>query len=849
MASPANAPARDVLTQEEAAARAARVSNCRYALDLDFLAGAATYKGRVTITFDLSGDGDLFFDHRGKTIHRLTVNGRETQYQWNNVRLTLPAAALATRNEVVIEYEHDYDHTGDGLHYFKDPEDGEEYLYTNFEPYEAHRLFPCFDQPDIKAAYTVSVTAPAAWEVIANGRETAAQPAADGRTLHRYEETKPFSTYLFAIIAGPYQVFRDEHQGIPLGLYCRKALAKYFDPDELFTLTKQGFDFYNEFFAYPYPFGKYDQVWVPEFNAGAMENVGAVTFTEHYVFRDPPTDTQRKARAETLLHEMAHMWFGDLVTMRWWNDLWLNESFASYMSYLAMVSATRFTDAWAEFNAGMKNWAYRQDQLVTTHPIAGQVRDTEETFLNFDGITYGKGASVLKQLVATIGLEGFREGMRRYMQRYQFNNATLAEFLRALEDGSGRELSNWAKLWLETPSLNTLGSTWESDGERITRLAVTQTAPPEYPTIRPHQMEIGLLRERNGSLEVEALPFHLDSTEGEVEAARGKAVPSLVFPNYNDHAYAKIALDGASVAWVRDNLDRVSDPLMRQLLWQALWDMTRDQQLPATEFVALAGAKIQTETHLDLVESVLGRIYATLSRYIPDDRRAAAFHDFFTIAWNMLHRVPEGDPQITWARAAIGVAISPDDARQAARLADGQDVVPGFTVDQDMRWDIAIRYVILDLEGAAARVAEERRRDPSDRGDRAALRAETAAPTAEAKARAWERINGEGYGSMHQTVAAMSGFWSYAQREMLRPYIEPFFEQVVQVYETKEKEYAQRYFNNMFPSVYVERPLLERSERLLTDAGGRFSSLDRQIKESNDDLQRAIRCREFAARS
>ncbi len=362
------ASARDVLTQAEAEARAARISNCAYTITLELTKGSPTYDGDVTITFEDSGGGDTFFCFRGKTIHRYEVNGQSVEPTWNGYRLEIPGSALSAQNRIHILYTNDYDHGGDGFHQFTDPQDGEEYLYTNFEPYESHRLFPQFDQPDIKAVYTVTVTAPAEWEIVHNSAESGRATAGDGRTIHRFEPTARFSTYLFCLVAGPYHVFRDEHRGIPLGLFCRKSMAEYFDTGEVYTITKQGLDFFADFFDYPYPFGKYDQIFCPEFNAGAMENVAAVTFHENSIFRDPPTDSQRRRRAEVILHEMAHMWFGDLVTMKWWNDLWLNESFAEYMAFLSMTSATRFVHGWQDFNASVKNWAYRQDQLVTTHP-------------------------------------------------------------------------------------------------------------------------------------------------------------------------------------------------------------------------------------------------------------------------------------------------------------------------------------------------------------------------------------------------------------------------------------------------------------------------------------------------
>ncbi len=839
-------PTRDVLTQQEAESRAARVSNVSYQLSISLTRGSPTYRGDVTIHFGDSGTGDLFLDLRGRTIETLTVNGADVAPNWTGYRLTLPGEALAPVNTVHLVYENEYDHTGDGLHQFVDPEDGQEYIYTNFEPYEAHRLFPCFDQPDIKATYDLSVETPGEWVVIANGRQTNTESRGDSRALHTFEKTKPFSTYLMAMVAGPYHAFHDEHNGLPLGLFCRESMVKHIDIDELFTLTKQGMDFFQEFFAYPYPFGKYDQVWVPEFNPGAMENVAAVTHHENYIFRDPPTENQRRTRAETVLHEMAHMWFGNLVTMKWWNDLWLNESFATYMSFLALTGATRFTDAWKAFNSDIKSWAYRQDQLVTTHPIAGTVDDTDQTFLNFDGITYGKGASVLKQLVAAIGLDAFREGMRRYFQRYQFGNATLDQFLDTLGEGAGRDLRAWAKVWLETPSLNTIGASWESDGARITQMSVSQTAPAEYPTLRPHHIEIGLIREDNGALTAEAIAADVDGAETEIPDARGKAAPQLVFPNYNDHAYAKIKLDDASVAYVRGNLDRITDPLLRQSLWSSLWDMVRDQQLTSTDFLALAGDKVRAEHDLSLVQSIIDRCLGALGRYVPDSKRDASFHAFFEVARAALQAAAAGDEQITWARALIGSAVTPDDLAYVTRIADGDITIAGLNLDQDMRWGIAVKNVGYGVPGARERIAAERERDPSDRGQRNQLRADAAEPSAEVKTAAWERFTTEGYGSLALNSAAMSGFHWYPQKDLLAPYTERFFADVRPVFEGHTKEYASAFFHNLFPGYRVEQAVLDRSERLLADTGDDNLLLTRMLREGNDDLVRAIKCRAFA---
>ncbi len=840
------AEARDNLTQADAEARAARVRHCDYTLDLQLTRAAATYRGDATLRFDASGEGDLFLDFRGKTIESLEVNGSKVEPRWNGFRLWLPGNALAASNTARVVYENEYDHEGDGFHQFVDPEDGEEYLYSNFEPYESHRLFPQFDQPDIKGTYTLSVTAPAQWVVLHNSR-AASVSETGGRKRWQFERTKPFSTYLFALVVGPYHEARDSHQDTEIGLFCRKSLAKHMDTDELFELTKQGLDFFASFFDFPYPFGKYDQVFVPEFNAGAMENVGLVTHNEYMIFRDPPTENQRRGRAETLLHEMAHMWFGDLVTMRWWNDLWLNESFATYMSYLCMDSATRFKTGWEDFASSIKNWAYRQDQLVTTHPIAGQVEDTDQTFLNFDGITYGKGASVLKQLVAAIGMDGFREGMRHYFRTHAYGNATLAQFLESLEKGSGMGLKEWARLWLETPSLNTIGTRWEVDGDRLTSLVVTQTAPPEYPTLRPHRLDVGLVRDTGGELEVTALPVTIREAETDLPEARGLPAPSLVFPNYNDLGYAKVALDERSLAFVREHLDRIDDTLLRLQLWASLWNMVRDQQLKSTDYLSLVRSKVVSETMPELVEAVTNNAIAAIGRYVPEEWRDREAHAFAETAWAALKAATSNDLQIIWARALIATASVPEHLDLIGRLADGLETVPGFAVDQDMRWNIAARHVAFGVPGAAERVKAESERDPSDRGVRARLRAETAAPDPAVKTAAWEKFLGEGYGSLYLTSAAMSGFnWAH-QRELLEPYVEKFFSAVAEVFRKRDKEFATDFYRFLAPAYRVDRETLARGERLVASVGDELPVLVRTAREANDDLLRAIRCREYAA--
>ena len=829
----------DRLTRDEAEARAERVSDVAYAIDLEFEVGAKAFRGDTTVTFEHRG-GALFLEWIGGRIERFEVNGAVTDPRWDGVRISLPADALADgRNEVRVVYERPYDHTGEGLHQFVDPADGNEYLYTQFEPYSAHRVFPCFDQPDIKATYTVSVTAPAGWRVVTSGRPAGTEQAADGRTRHLFAETAPFSTYLLAVCAGPFHVVTDEHEGIPLGLLCRASLAGHLDAEPLFDLTKRGLDFFSSFFDQPYPFGKYDQVFVPEFNWGGMENVATVTYTDTVVFRDPPTEDQLRRRAEYFMHEMAHMWFGDLVTLRWWSDLWLNESFASFVGYMAL-ERVGWSAVWQDFNYRMKLWAYREDQRPTTHRIADDVPSTAETFLNFDGITYGKGASVLKQLVAAIGEDAFRDGMRTYFRRHRFGNASLADFLAALQEGSGIDLVHWAARWLKAPSLNTIAAEWEEEGGTITRFDLVQTAPEEHPVLRPHTLEVGL----TSGGRTRAIPVAFDRDRHSVDDAVGLPAPDFVYPNVGDFAYAKVALDPVSLDWARRELGTIDDPLLRLQVWSSLWEMVRDGRWPSVDYLDLVRRVLVADADPTIVQMVAATATAAIGRYVPEDRIDAEAHRFVTAARKAIDLAPPGDMRVLWARALLRLAVTPEDARLAASLVDVP--LPGLAVDQDMRWTVAIRWMALGLDGAAERLASEASRDDSDRGRRAVLTARAAAPDPAAKDDVWERLHNHGYDSLALAMAAAAGFWRRRQRAIVEPFVPRFFENLPGLFDEWEAEAARSYYRTFFPDYRIEASTREAVAGVLArpEVG---PMLRRLLVETDDDLRRAITAREVAA--
>src|SRR3954470_8300777 len=568
------------LTREEAATRAALLDVSSYAIDLDLTTGDKTFASTTTIRFTCREPGaETFADLVDAIVHEITLNGRrlDEASAYQNSRITL--SDLQAENELVVRADCTYSHSGEGLHRFVDPVDSRIYLYTQFEVPDARRVFTTFEQPDLKSVFTWTVTAPAGWKVVSNAPTPEPEALGDEKELWSFPETKRMSTYVPALIAGEYHEHLDSYEGkngtIPLGHYCRQALVEHLDTDELLKMTRQGFEFFEEAFDFPYPFEKYDQLYVPEYNAGAMENAGAITLRDEYLPRSRQDAAFYEFRCSVILHEMAHMWFGDLVTMRWWDDLWLNESFAEWACYHAAVDNTSYTESWTGFTNARKNWALRQDQLPSTHPIAADNYDLHAVEVNFDGITYAKGASVLKQLVAWVGLDAFLVGLRQYFRDHAYANSEFVDLLTALEKASGRELDAWAKEWLQTAGVNTLAPAFEVDADgAYMSPRVLQSAHADQPTLRRHRLGIGLYDEVEGRLvRRDYLEIDVEGPETEVPALAGVRQPDLLLLNDQDHAFAKIRLDERSLATVTGGLSKLDDSLARALVWSAAWDM------------------------------------------------------------------------------------------------------------------------------------------------------------------------------------------------------------------------------------------------------------------------------------
>jgi aminopeptidase N len=826
------------LTHDEAVARAALLDIHSYVVELD-LTGEDDFAATTTVSFACREPGAAtFVEIRPLELTEAVLNGTPlavSDLADNRLSLT----GLAAENRLVVRARMAYSHTGEGLHRFIDPEDGAVYLYGQSFLDDAQRMFACFDQPDLKATLRLSVTAPPEWEVAGNGIGTNVAP---GRW--EFEPTPLISTYLVSLIAGPYHVLRDSHDGIPLALYCRRALATHLDKDaaELFDLTKACFDRYHALFGVRYPFGGYGQAFVPEFNAGAMENPGIVTFREEFVFRSAVTESERELRGQVIAHEMAHMWFGDLVTMRWWDDLWLNESFAEYMGHRILVEATRFTQAWTDFAIARKGWGYADDQSPSTHPVApAGVADTSLALLNFDGISYAKGAAVLRQLAVWIGDDAFIAGLRDHFRAHAFGNATLADLLAALSTASGRELAGWAEAWLRRAQVNTLRPEVTLDAEgRYAEVTIVQTAPPAYPTLRPHRVGVGVY---SGGFRRERLMVDLDPTldngRTPVPVLTGVPAGDLVLVNDDDLTFAKVRFDPASRAALPQTLPTLTDPLARAVVWAAMNDAVRDGETPASELIALCGAALPTETTLSLFRDVIGfAVHRAVDRYLPVSQQLVARAVLVRACRRALDSAePAGSLQLVAARGYLAAA-GPDEVGDLRGWLDGTTAPPGLQVDAELRWAVLTRLCVLGATGEGE-IAGEYERDHTAAGLEHAARCRAARPDPVAKAEAWRIIVEDDELSNRLVVAAAEGFWQPLQGELTRPYVRRFFTEMPAMASRRTPNMVSGVLEPAYPRYAVEQSTVEWSEELLARKDI-APALRRCVVDKTDDLRRAL---------
>ncbi|EFG06888.1 Aminopeptidase N, partial [Streptomyces clavuligerus] len=794
------------LTREEAQERARLLTVHAYEIDLD-LSGAqegGLYRSVTTVRFDCAEpNAESFLDLVAPAVHEVVLNGKsiDVAAYFRDSRITLPHLHQGP-NEVTVVADCSYTNTGEGLHRFVDPVDDQAYLYTQFEVPDARRVFANFEQPDMKATFRFTVKAPEGWTVISNSPTPEPQD-----NVWRFEATPRISTYITALIAGPYHSvhssYEREGQSVPLGIYCRPSLAEHLDSDAIFEVTRQGFDWFQEKFDYAYPFAKYDQLFVPEFNAGAMENAGAVTIRDQYVFRSKVTDAAYEVRAETILHELAHMWFGDLVTMEWWNDLWLNESFATFTSIACQASApgSRWPHAWTTFANSMKTWAYRQDQLPSTHPIMAEIRDIDDVIVNFDGITYAKGASVLKQLVAYVGEDAFFQGVRAYFKEHAFGNTVLSDLLGALETTSGRDLKTWSGKWLETAGINVLRPEIEVSPEGvITSFAVRQEAPALPPgakgeaTLRPHRIAIGFYdADAAGKLvRTERFELDVDGELTEVPVPAGTRRPAVVLLNDDDLSYAKVRLDEESLKVVTERLGDFADSLPRALCWASAWDMTRDGELAARDYLELVLSGIGKESDIGVVQSLHRQVKLAIDQYAAPEWRELGLTRWTDATLERLRAAePGSDHQLAWARAFAATARTPLQLDLLRALLDGTETIEGLAVDAELRWTFVERLAATGVVGEDG-IAAEYERDRTAAGERHAETARAARPDAGAKAAAWTAVVESSDLPNAKQEAVIAGFVQTDQRELLAPYAEKYFAVVQEVWAARSPEMAQQ---------------------------------------------------------
>ncbi|WP_405582730.1 aminopeptidase N [Streptomyces sp. NBC_01092] len=845
------------LSRDEARERAALLSVDGYDVSLDVRSalddgdsedGAPrTFRSVTTIRFRCSEPGATSFaDLIAPSVTAVSLNGKDLDPSevFDGARITLED--LAADNELVVDAQCAYSRTGEGLHRFVDPEDGEVYLYTQYEPADSRRVFANFEQPDLKAPFRFEVRAPQEWTVWSNG----AGELADG--VWKFAETKPISTYITCVVAGPYHYVTDSYERtfadgttlrIPLGAMCRKGLAPYFDADDIFLVTKQGLDFFHDHFDYPYPFGKYDQAFVPEYNLGAMENPGMVTFREEFVFRGKVTQASYEGRANVILHEMAHMWFGDLVTMVWWDDLWLKESFADFMGTFANVGATRFKNAWITFANRRKAWAYRADQLPSTHPITADIRDLQDAKLNFDGITYAKGASVLKQLVAYVGQDAFLEGARRYFKRHAYGNTQLGDLLSVLEETSGRDMSAWARSWLQTAGVNSLTPQVLLDSEgRVSELAVVQEAAESHPELRPHRVAVGLYRRgAQGALERYArAEVDVDGPRTLVTELVGTEAPELVLVNDDDLTFCKTRFDETSLATLRAALGDMTDPLARALCWSALWNMTRDALLPAREFIDLVLKSAHRESDIGVLQMLHAWAESALTHYVAPQWREQGTRLLAQGAMEQLYAAePGSEHQLAWARFFARVTDEPG-FELLTGLLDGSATVEGLDVDQELRWvllDTLATYGVVGEKELAAELA----RDDTASGRRHQVRCLAARPSEAVKAQAWAQVVESDALSNALVEATIAGFVQPSQRELLAPYADRYFAAIERVWSERSIQIGMDVVRGLFPGLQQSQATLDATDAWLAAHEDAAPALRRLVLEARDDLARGLR--------
>jgi len=836
------------LTRVEAQERKALVDVQSYNVTLDLTTGDEVFLSTTEVNFAAKAGASTFIDHLSRTVRSVTLNGTELDPAVVNDGVRIQLDSLADENTLVVVSDAEYTNTGEGLHRFVDPVDGEVYLYSQFEVPDSRRVFAVFEQPDLKATFQFTVIAPANWAVVSNSPTPVADPVlGTDKAVWSFSPTPVLSSYVTALVAGPYDVITSELTSrdgrvIPLGIYARKSLFEYLDADYIFEKTRQGFTYFEEKFDFAYPFEKYDQLFVPEFNAGAMENAGAVTFTETYVFRSKVTDAVKERRVITILHELAHMWFGDLVTMKWWNDLWLNESFAEWASTMAAAEATEWTEAWTTFQAMEKSWAYRQDQLPSTHPVVATINDLEDVLVNFDGITYAKGGSVLKQLVAWVGIDAFFAGVAAYFKKNAYGNTELTDLLSELEVTSGRDLSGWSALWLETAGVNTLRPDVKTTNDgTITSFSIVQTAEIDYPTIRPHRLAIGFYSlEGKKLVRTDRFEIDVNGEKTDVAALVGRKKPDLLLINDDDLAYAKIRLDPASLEVAIEHLADIENPLARAIVWGSVWDSTRDAETAASDYVRLVLGNIATETESTTIRTTLGQLTTVARLYVDPAKRAETIEHVGDELWKLASSAKAGtDAQFQFVKFFANIASTPAHVATLKGLRDGSIALDELEIDTDLAWEIleglAVNGAVGAVEIDAALAA-----DNTSNGQQAAARTRAALPTAADKLAAFRSIvaSDELPNAIVRQTAV--GFQHVNDPAALGQLVDAYFEMLTAVWKDRTHSIAETLVVGLYPTPLASNELVAATQSWLV-SNPETPALRRLVTENLAGVERALK--------
>ncbi len=857
------------ITRTEAAERSQRITTHSYTVTID-LSGrvpdagdydpTATFVSTSTVRFDSTG-GDSYLNLIAERVLAADLDGQPLPPE-SLVDHKLHFSTDPGQHELTVSALCRFSRTGEGLHRFVDPVDEAVYCYSQLETADARRMYACFEQPDLKATFALTVIAPDRWTVLSNSPAVEPTPVEGGLGRWEFAPTPPISTYITALIAGGFHTVTDSYPGlageIPLSVSCRRSLVPYLDADRVLATTKAGFAVFEKHFGLPYPFADYAQVFVPEFNAGAMENAGCVTIRDEYLYRSRVTNAAYETRDNTILHELAHMWFGDLVTMSWWDDLWLNESFAEWASHFCQAEIRATTgegvDAWATFCNSRKNWAYRQDQLPSTHPIAADMVDLEAVELNFDGITYAKGASALRQLVAFVGQEAFLSGVRAYFAKHAWRNTQLSDLLDALTEASGRDLSHFAAEWLQTAGVNTLRAEFETDqAGQFTRFAIRQTAPEQWPTLRRHRLAVGLYDEQDGRLvRMHRVEVDIAGEVSELPELVGRQRPALILLNDDDLTYAKIRLDQASLATVVDSIDALDDALTRALCWGAAWDMCRDAEMTAADFVTLVLSGVGVEGDLTAVQQVLGQARTAIDYYAPRHSRDE-LNDRFVVGLARLLKEaePGSDHQLAFARALISAAQSETLVVLLRAWLAGEEAPEGLAIDTDLRWLILTNLARLGMAGEAE-IEAELVRDATAQGAERAAGARAARPSPEAKLEAWQLATADDQVPNETHFQICTHFWQFDQDEALQPYLQRYLEVALAIsagtdgWAERSSAIKQHVLGLLFPRPLADRTALDQISAWL-DGVELTDFVRRQLDERRDDAERALRCQEAGA--